>query len=736
MRQSDLTIKRELLPEDLRLSLNGKGNSVLYFQASDLTSDRDFGSSYLVLTHSSLLVMSGGIKQSEFQVEAIKDIRVDELVGGGRLTAVLDDGIHHLIYYSNHKVPHFATAANHIMNLIRGEAKEHPEEQPHAYCSKCKAPLPERESNCPRCVPKLKIFTRIISLTAPYKWRVAMLILVTALGVLFQVAPPYITKKIVDEVITGGHTEKIYLYTGAMIISGLLYLTMRLINIRLTSWISARIVGDLRSKLHAVMQRLKLSFFSKREPGEIVGRVMHDTGELLQFLVEGTPYFLINTISFFVVGTILLKMSWSLALLVFLPVPLLVLGSSWFWKKLNPLFLRQGSAIGHIHSVLSESFQGLRVIKAFSQENRRIELFDSVNKKLAATEMKSHRVLGSFNEVMYAIMALGVAMVWFFAVRKITGSNPSLTLGDLLAFVGYIWLFYGPLQWFSVILNWMTHAFSGAERIFEVIDSAPESYDRPDAVVLPQIRGQVEFKNVHFSYERGKEVIKGISLDIKAGEIIGLVGHSGAGKSTIINLLSRFFEPDSGEILIDGVPIEKIKLSQLRNSMGVVLQDPFLFNATIAENIAYGLEHATFKDVMEAAKAAYAHDFIVRKLDGYDTVVGESGVRLSGGEKQRIAITRAILHNPPILILDEATSAVDASTEMHIQEAISGLIKGRTTIAIAHRLSTLRNADRLVIVDNGTIAEIGTHEELMAKNGIYAELATSYNKINTLEQAA
>jgi ATP-binding cassette, subfamily B, bacterial len=333
--------------------------------------------------------------------------------------------------------------------------------------------------------------------------------------------------------------------------------------------------------------------------------------------------------------------------------------------------------------------------------------------------------------VMFWVMQLGVAMVWFFAVHKIVG-GAGLTLGDLLAFVGYIWLFYGPLQWFSVILNWMSHAFTSAERIFEIIDSVPESYDNPKAIRLPKIKGAIEFRDVHFSYERGKEIIHGISMKIEPGEVIGLVGKSGAGKSTVINLITRFFEPDSGELLIDGVPVKNLDLAQLRTNMGIVMQEPFLFNATIAENIAYGMEQAHFDDIVAAAKAAYAHDFIVRKDDGYDTMVGESGAKLSGGEKQRIAIARAILHNPPILILDEATSSVDATTEQYIQEAIAKLIRGRTTIAIAHRLSTLRNADRLVVIDDGKIVESGSHDELMRKQGVYAKLADSYSQITAL----
>ncbi|MBN8217376.1 MAG: ABC transporter ATP-binding protein [Spirochaetes bacterium] len=722
------------LPEPIRALLDGKG-PILLAQSSDLSEGRAFGNNHLVLTEHCLWVAGERAIQGEYPLASIKEVRVDELVGAGRLSVVLQNGaIHALVNYSVHLVPHFAVFARYVNDRVRGTAMELPEAQKSALCAKCGGPLSDRDATCPRCVPRLKILSRLLSLTAPYRGRVFLLMLVTACGVGFQVLPPYITKLIVDEVIGKGQSAKLPMYIGAMAATGLLYLCMRLSNIWLSAWISARVVSDLRRELHTVVQYLRLAFFNKREPGELVGRIMHDTNELLQFLVEGLPFLLINGLLLLAIGVILVRIHWQLAIFVFLPVPVLILGGRWFWKRLIPLFHRQGSTIAHLHSTISESLAGLRVVKAFSQEKRRIDAFEKLNRRLFSTHIGIQRVFGSFNEVMFWVMSLGVALVWLFAVRKITGKPPTMTLGDLLAFVGYIWLFYGPLQWFSAILNWMSHAFTAAERIFEVIDSKPEAYHNPNAVPLPTIRGAIEFRDVRFSYERGKEVLKGMSFAIAPGEVIGLIGKSGSGKSTMIGLLNRFFEADSGEVRIDGVPLRDIPLEQLRRSMGVVMQDPFLFNATIAENIAFGMEHAAFDDIVAAAKAAHAHEFILRKDDGYDTLVGESGAKLSGGEKQRIAIARAILQNPPILILDEATSSVDVDTEKHIQEAIAKLIAGRTTIAIAHRLSTLRNAHRLIVVDNGQIAELGTHEELLAKKGVYAKLAETYTEMNTLRQ--
>jgi ATP-binding cassette, subfamily B, bacterial len=294
-------------------------------------------------------------------------------------------------------------------------------------------------------------------------------------------------------------------------------------------------------------------------------------------------------------------------------------------------------------------------------------------------------------------------------------------------------MFFGPLQWFNQMMNWLSHAISSADRIFEIIDTPSDVPDRPDAISLNRVEGAVELENITFGYEKHDPVLKNISLLVQPGEMIGLVGQSGAGKSTLINLVSRFYDPDQGKIKIDGVDVKRIKQEDLHKQIGVVLQETFLFDGTVSENIAYSSPDTTPEEIMRAAKIANAHEFIVKMSDGYDTQVGERGHRLSGGQKQRIAIARAILHNPKILILDEATASVDTETERKIQEAISRLVKGRTTFAIAHRLSTLRNADRLVVIDKGEIAEMGTHDELLDQKGIYFKLVEAQRELSKIQ---
>jgi ATP-binding cassette, subfamily B, bacterial len=702
-----------------------KPEELLFELVADLSPDLQFGERRVEVTNQRVRISSGGNgSTSELEnilLKEIKEARTEPLVGGGRLEVTVDGRVVPLVEYTAARAAEFSEIARGIDQLAKGEPLSIKKEQERTRCSKCNRLLPEKNGLCPACLSRGKVMLRLAGYLKPYRGAAIAMVLMTLLGTLVQLAPPYITGQIIDQVLTPrGNKTLLYWLVGGLAAVRLIAAASEMVHGQITAFLAGRITADIRAQLYQRLERLSLSFYDKKQVGAIMSRMTQDADRIWGFLVDGLPYVVTNTLMIIGILSFTLWMNWKLALMVFSPAPLVILVGALFWKRMSQAFHKVGQKWGKFSSLLNESISGIRVVKAFAQEDRELDRFKQRSDALAEAGIRADSFWYMLFGWMSFLTGLGAIIAWLVGGLEVVAGR--MTLGNLVAFYGYLWLFFGPLQWFSQVNNWMSRAFAGAERVFEVIDTPTEVYEAPNSVPMPNIRGDIEFRDVRFGYDKSNPVLKNVSLTVKEGEMIGLVGKSGVGKTTLINLICRFYEADAGQILIDGVDIREISLKDLRQQIGIVLQEPFLFNGTIAENIAYGKPGATLEEIMAAARAANAHNFILGKPDGYDTQVGERGSKLSGGEKQRVSIARAILHDPRILILDEATSSVDVETEKQLQEAIQRLVAGRTTFAIAHRLSTLRNATRLIVLDEGKIAEEGSHQELLDKKGIFYKL--------------
>jgi ATP-binding cassette subfamily B protein len=608
-------------------------------------------------------------------------------------------------------------------------------------CPTCGRPLPPDNDVCRFCIDKSAVLARLFSYAAPHKWKAVALVLLMFAGTAMALAPGVIVKELTDRVlldpapgVAGPRPDRyalLGLLVGALIGTQALGVLLTIVRGRLSAWLSAQITYRIRTQLYERLQWLGLSYYDKRQTGALMTRVTQDVNELNNFLVDGLQILVVNGLTIAGIVAVLLAHNVRLTLLVLLPVPLVVLVTRRTWRFLHRRLHRLWHLRSRLGAGLNSALSGVRVVKAFAQEDREIDRFNRRATDLYQAGLFVEQWWATLFPLLNFLMTAGTFIVWYVGGRQVIGDV--ITLGTLQMFLFFLGQLYGPLQGMTRIADWLSRAMTAAERVFEILDTEPDVADAADAVPLPHVRGEIEFRNVSFHYDPSRRVVENLELHVRPGEMIGLVGHSGAGKTTIINLISRFYDPVEGTVLVDGVDMRRVRVNDLRRQLGVVLQEPFLFPGTVAENISYAKPEATPEEIMRAAKAANAHDFIMRFPDGYDTQVGERGTRLSGGERQRLSIARAVLHDPRILILDEATASVDTETEKQIQEAIARLIRDRTTFAIAHRLSTLRNADRLLVMDKGKIVELGTHDELMAKpEGVFRRLVEMQTEINQL----
>ncbi len=722
---------------------------VLLTAAADVRANGSFGERWLVVTDQRVVVLPGTEPGEDgYLAIALTDITeatTEHLVGGGRLEVRQQGVPRSVIEYTSSQAPKFAEVARGIQQLAKGRPLAITDELPKLRCDKCGRLLPEKNGLCPQCVHKGAMALRLAGYLRPHWQQTAFLATLAVAKTGVQLLPPVVQKTIIDGVLTppvagadtGGHYGDfgfLILMVLALVAAGLAASGADAAAGWFAASLSTRITAAVRSELYRSLERLSLLFHNQREKGALMSVVTRDTDNLNYFLMDGVPYLFSNGLMLIGITFIMLLYSWQLTLVILIPAPLVVIGGATLWGRLRPLWVKLSQSWALFSAHLNESLAGIRVAKAFSQENAEIRRFSRKNAALADLTIREGRVWFTAFAGLNFITGSGAFLAWLVGGRAVMVGD--LTLGTLVAFIGYLWLLYGPLQWFNQVYNWMSRAMAGAERVFEIVDQEPEPYQEPGAIVLPRIEGAVEFRDVTFGYDPSKPALKDVSVTVAPGEMIGLVGKSGAGKSTFVNLICRFYEAGHGELLIDGHDIRDLQLESLRNQIGMVLQDQFLFNGTIADNIGYAQPAASRTELIAAARAANAHEFIVAKPDGYDTRVGEDGTKLSGGEKQRIAIARAILRDPRILILDEATSSVDTETEHQIQQALARLVKGRTTFAIAHRLSTLRNANRLIVFDDGRIAEVGTHDELLASGGIYARLVKMQQEVSKIQAVA
>lgn len=485
-------------------------------------------------------------------------------------------------------------------------------------------------------------------------------------------------------------------------------------------WMGQHVIYDITVKLFSHIQSLSMEFFDRRETGKIISRLTNDVQALEELITHGVASVAIDLVSMIGIMVLMLYMNVKISLLSFTLVPALFTVTLLFRTKGRAAFREVRKKVANVTAKLEEGISGVRVVKSFSREDTNIQHFDKTNEENVDANMQAVKIWSIYRPLIEIISSIGTCIVIWYGGIQIMGEN--LSSGELVAFLTYIHRFYMPIRQISRIYTIMQSAMAGSERIFEIMDTQPAVQEAPDAVQLPTIEGHVEYKNLSFAYEEGEYVLHDISLTAEKGQTIAIVGPTGAGKSTIVSLLARLYEFQEGEILIDGYNIKDVTLRSLRSQMGIVLQDSFLFSGTIRDNIIYGKLDATEEEIIQAAETVNAHRFISQLSAGYDTDVGERGSNLSVGQRQLVSFARALLADPRILILDEATSSVDAYTEMLIQKALAELLKDRTSFVIAHRLSTIVNADKLLVIDDGKIVETGTHAELLAQGGLYRKL--------------
>jgi ATP-binding cassette subfamily B protein len=730
------------MPEEVRQRIRESVNNeaIQLYALADLNPSRELTEEWIALTESKVVTVRAG-NVSLIERQQVGEVREQPALSGSVLTLVSknDRDTLAVLRYTHRQKDSVGNIAFILKQGLLGEQVPIDDDADTSYLTSLTAPIKKAQATVSQ--NKLTVVWRLLAYLQPYRTQVIIGLLAGALLAIASIIPPWLARHIIDDVVNQAspadeRTWQIaWTLVAAITAAYLLRLLFLWIRLHVMSIMGEYVAHDLRNDVYAHVHRLSVSYFSKTQTGSVISRVGSDTDRIWEFIAFGVVEVSLSAITLGVLSIGLLMMDLQLGLVMVLPVPFMVWAIIKNGQSMQRLFTRAWRKWSSLNDVIADTIPGIRVVKSFNQEKHEQERFGKRNADTMETFNFVHRNWTKFWPLLMLMIHLVSISVWWFALPRLMpgadGSAPELSLGKFVAFLLYAGMFFQPIEVFGQMARMVNRSLSSARRVFDLMDTGSELQPPVQAVMVNPLRGEVEFDRVYFGYDSVRPILQDISFKALPGEMIGLVGHSGAGKTTLSNLIVRFYDVTSGVIRIDGHDLNSIELGSFRRQVGMVQQDPFLFHGTILENIRYGMLDAPQGRIIKAARAANAHEFICGLPQGYDTMVGERGHTLSGGERQRISIARAVLNDPRILILDEATSSVDSETESKIQDALDRLTKGRTTFAIAHRLSTLSRADRILVFKDGRIAEQGTHSELMMiENGVFRKLS-DMQKINS-----